>query len=82
MVSMKPAASLGEAFLSGMGAQSNALAHLWIVSPIIRPIVEGMSRYDRPSHRVYMPFFMRSGWQVQFLEPDLKTSPSQEVHIR
>jgi hypothetical protein len=33
----------------------------------------GMSRYDRPSHRIYMSFFIRSGWQVQFLEPDLKT---------
>src|SRR5580692_4958693 len=40
---------------------------------IIRPILRGMSRYDRPSHRVYMSFFLRSGWQVQFLEPDLKT---------
>jgi hypothetical protein len=34
---------------------------------------EAMSRYDRPSHRVYMSFFLRSGWQVQFLEADLKT---------
>jgi hypothetical protein len=33
----------------------------------------GMSRYDRPSHRVYMSFFLRAGWQVQFLETDLKT---------
>ena len=33
----------------------------------------GMSRYDRPSHRVYMTFFLRSDWQVQFLEADLKT---------
>ena len=32
-----------------------------------------MSRYDRPSHRVYMYFHYRSGWQVQFLEADLKT---------
>jgi hypothetical protein len=32
-----------------------------------------MSRYDRPSHQIYMYFFLRSGWQVQFLEPDLKT---------
>jgi hypothetical protein len=32
-----------------------------------------MSRYDRPSHRVYMSFFFRSGWQVQFLEADLRT---------
>jgi hypothetical protein len=33
----------------------------------------GMSRYDRPSHQVYMYFFLRSGWQVQFTEADLKT---------
>jgi hypothetical protein len=32
-----------------------------------------MSRYDRPSHQVYMYFFLRSGWQVQFTEADLKT---------
>ena len=32
-----------------------------------------MSRYDRASHRVYMSFFRRQGWQVQFLEADLKT---------
>jgi hypothetical protein len=38
------------------------------------PILGGMSRYDRPSHRVYMSFLFRQGWQVQFLEADLKTS--------
>jgi hypothetical protein len=32
-----------------------------------------MSRYDCPSHRVYMVFFLRSGWYVQFLEPDCRT---------
>jgi hypothetical protein len=32
-----------------------------------------MSRYDRPSHQVYMSFFFRKVWQVQFLESDLKT---------
>jgi hypothetical protein len=32
-----------------------------------------MSRYDRPSHRVFMTFFYRAGWQVQFAEADLKT---------
>jgi hypothetical protein len=36
-------------------------------------MMEAMSRYDRPSHQVYMYFFLRSGWQVQFLESDLKT---------
>jgi hypothetical protein len=40
---------------------------------ISSPHTGAMSRYERPSHRVYMSFFMRSGWQVQFLEPDLKT---------
>jgi hypothetical protein len=32
-----------------------------------------MSRYDRPSHRVYCTFFFRKAWQVQFCEADLKT---------
>jgi hypothetical protein len=32
-----------------------------------------MSRYEKTSHQVYMYFFLRSGWQVQFLLPDLKT---------
>jgi hypothetical protein len=32
-----------------------------------------MSRYDRPSHQVYMHFFKRGGWEVQFTEADLKT---------
>jgi hypothetical protein len=27
----------------------------------------------RPRHRIYMSFFLRSGWYVSFLEPDLKT---------
>jgi hypothetical protein len=32
-----------------------------------------MSRYDRPSHRVYCTFFLGNGWQVQFCEQDLRT---------
>lgn len=32
-----------------------------------------MSRYTKANHTVYMTFFFRSGWQVQFLEGDLKT---------
>jgi hypothetical protein len=26
----------------------------------------------RPKHRIHMSFFLRSGWYVSFLEPDLK----------
>jgi hypothetical protein len=37
------------------------------------PILEAMSRYDRPTHRVYMSFMLRGSWHVQFLEADLKT---------
>jgi hypothetical protein len=37
------------------------------------PILPHMSCYDRPSHRVFMTFFYRKGWQVQFVEADLKT---------
>jgi hypothetical protein len=32
-----------------------------------------MSRYTTANHSVYMTFFFRSGWQVQFTEGDLKT---------
>jgi hypothetical protein len=42
----------------------------------LRPLfayTASMSRYDRPSHQVYMYFFKRGGWQVQFTEADLKT---------
>jgi hypothetical protein len=28
----------------------------------------------RPKHKIYMSFFLRAGWHVSFLEPDLKTS--------
>lgn len=37
------------------------------------PYTQLMSRYERPSHRVYCYFFFRQGWQVQFTEADLKT---------
>jgi hypothetical protein len=37
------------------------------------PYTASMSRYDRPSHQVYCYFFKRGGWEVQFLEADLKT---------
>jgi hypothetical protein len=47
-----------------------ACGHLRLLFPYTRL----MSRYDRPSHRVYMSFFFKSGWQVQFLEADLKTA--------
>jgi hypothetical protein len=40
---------------------------------VLFPYNPDMSRYDRPSHRVYISFFLRDGWQVQFLESDLKT---------
>jgi hypothetical protein len=32
-----------------------------------------MSRYTKANHSVYMTFFFRSGWQVQFVEGNLKT---------
>jgi hypothetical protein len=32
-----------------------------------------VSRYSHPSHRVFMTFFYRKAWQVQFVEADLKT---------
>jgi hypothetical protein len=38
-----------------------------------------MSRYDRPSHKVYMYFFKWDGWQVQFTEADLKTPLARKL---
>ena len=38
-----------------------------------------MSRYDHPSHRVYMSFFLRDGWYVQFLEADARTPLSRTL---
>jgi hypothetical protein len=32
-----------------------------------------MSRFNRASHRVYMTFFLREGWYVEFCEEDLRT---------
>ena len=40
---------------------------------ISSPILDGMSRFSKPSHKIYMTFFQREGWYVQFLEADLKT---------
>jgi hypothetical protein len=36
-------------------------------------MLRDVSRYDKPTHQVYMYFFKRGGWQVQFTEGDLKT---------
>jgi hypothetical protein len=37
------------------------------------PILTRRSRYDKPSHVVYMTFFFRKAWQVSFLEADART---------
>jgi hypothetical protein len=39
---------------------------------LISPILPHMSRYDQPGHWVFMTFFYRAGWQVQFTEADFK----------
>ena len=36
-------------------------------------------RYDRLSHLVYMSFFFRHGWQVQFQEADLRTPLAKKL---
>ena len=36
---------------------------------------------DRGDHRVYMSFMDRNGWQVQFLESDLKTPLPRKLHF-
>jgi hypothetical protein len=41
-----------------------------------------MSRYDRPSHRVYCTFFLRKRWQVQFCEGDLKTPLPRQLTFK
>jgi hypothetical protein len=41
-----------------------------------------MSRYDRPSHRIYMTFFLRNGWYVQFLEADLRTPLRRKCNFK
>jgi hypothetical protein len=41
-----------------------------------------MSRYDKPTHRVFMTFFYRSGWQVQFLEADAKTARPRQFTFK
>jgi hypothetical protein len=46
----------------------------WIC-PLSPPIYTADMACDyRPHHRIYMSFFLRVGWYVSFLEPDLKTS--------
>jgi hypothetical protein len=40
---------------------------------------ESMTQDDR--HRVYMSFMDRKGWQVQFLEADLKTPLPRKLHF-
>ena len=63
------------------GQRTSTARKLWNTSVIhSRRMSICMSRYDRPSHQVYCYFFKRGGWQVQFLEPDLKTA-SQETHV-
>ena len=52
---------------------------LWITFASSSPYTLLMSRYDRPSHRVFMTFFFRKGWQVQFVEADLKTPLPRKV---
>jgi hypothetical protein len=41
-----------------------------------------MSRWSRPSHRVYMVFFIRNGWYVQFLEQDCRTPLPRKFNFR
>jgi hypothetical protein len=41
-----------------------------------------MSRYDRPSHRVYMTFMLYHGsWFCQFLEADAKTPLPRKLNF-
>ena len=41
-----------------------------------------MSRYDRPSHRVYMAFMLSDGsWCCQFFKDDAKTPLSRKLNF-
>jgi hypothetical protein len=35
-----------------------------------------------PSHRIYMSFFLREGWYVQFLEQDLQTPLPRKFNFK
>jgi hypothetical protein len=65
--------------LSLLNPQRFILTHVVLEPPgcgFLPPVLRypcSMSRYDRPSHRVYMIFFLRKRWQLQFRESDLKT---------
>jgi hypothetical protein len=41
---------------------------------------DSMAQDER--HRVYMSFMDRQGWQVQFLEADLKTPLPRKLHFK
>jgi hypothetical protein len=46
------------------------------------PKLDAMSRYDRPSHRVYMTFMLSHGsWFCQFLEADAKTPLPRKLNF-
>ena len=53
-----------------MGSRSAALEYFAFCKASsfipLRHCTAHMSRYEGPSHRVYMTFFSRDGWQVQF----------------
>jgi hypothetical protein len=60
----------------GLGAYFGSVAMFTVSIRVLRLFFSytlSMSRYDRASHKVYMYFFKREGWEVQFLESDLKT---------
>jgi hypothetical protein len=52
---------------------NSSVENLWMTFALCSPTLASMSRYDKPSHTVYMKFFFRRAWQVQFAEADLKT---------
>jgi hypothetical protein len=46
------------------------------------PKLDAMSRYEHPSHRVYMTFMLSHGsWFCQFLEADAKTALPRKLYF-
>ena len=58
------------------------ISGLWIIFAFYSPILALMSRYDRPSHRVYMTsMLLRGSWFCQFLEADAKTPLPRKLNF-
>jgi len=68
--------------VGGLVSWPICVAALLFVDNIVRLMfayTDSMAQDER--HRVYMSFQDRRGWQVQFLEADLKTALPRKLHF-